>query len=240
MKLFSSVLLCFFSIYCLAQSPLKHSDTIQSPLPYLKNYTLADINIKSKKKKQIIEIGKYKAGKIHTYYGLGGKIIRARFFKFENQYTKTPFLKTLTVFTWSRVRNAKFSIRFFSVNENRSPGSDLINEKIIVTSSKGWGNLEIDVSRYNLLFPKNGIFIAIEGLNLPENEFLDDEKIKGQIIKEKRNLYQPMFGGILGSIDEIDWVFDNGSWKKSSPFPTIRKMEKGMNINLAMKLTLTN
>ena len=54
-----------------------------------------------------------------------------------------------------------FRIRFYELQQDGSPGRDLIQESIIVTPKKGNAWFKIDVSKYKILVPKEGYFVAM-------------------------------------------------------------------------------
>ena len=58
-------------------------------------------------------------------------------------------LKKIKITTRSKVNNAKFKIRIFSVNKEGSPEDDLLYEDIIVTVKKGKRKNIIDISNLN-------------------------------------------------------------------------------------------
>jgi len=62
-----------------------------------------------------------------------------------------------------------FRLRIYSVNpKTGAPDYDLADTLIEINSSKK--KVDIDVSKYNILFPETDFFIAVEWLKIPQNE----------------------------------------------------------------------
>lgn len=60
---------------------------------------------------------------------------------------------------------APFRVRIYSLNDSLDcPGIELLPDIIILKPEEGRGWFDIDLKTYNIRFPKNGIFVAIEGV----------------------------------------------------------------------------
>lgn len=110
----------------------------------------------------------------------------ARYFKYEEEYNKTPFIKKVILLTTSKVKNAKFNLRIYGVSKDGSPGNLIYNENIIGIAKKGNRKTKVDIHNLNIEFPKEGFFLAFEWLLIEENKRLLFIKIK--TIKKKLNL----------------------------------------------------
>lgn len=116
-------------------------------------------------------LGKFNDSDVGFYYAsLNKPEIKARFFPFQPDYSKTPYFKKLKLRVNSDIRNAKFNIRLYSVGENGEPKNPLYEKKIIGTVKKGTKNIEIDLSALEITFPENGLFVSYEWLIIPDNE----------------------------------------------------------------------
>lgn len=95
-----------------------------------------------------------------------------------------------------------FRIRIYQ-NQNGKPGSDLLDESVIVYPKwwKRWK--EIKVGQYNIVVPREGFFVAMEWLNSTENRYTDRTKMKEGIIRTSE-----CNGQVLGMTDE----FKNCRW----------------------------
>ena len=167
----------------------------------------------------------------------------AKFFKYETTYEQTKFVKKIKITTRSKVNNAKFKIRIFSVNKEGSPEDDLLYEDIIVTVKKGKRKNIIDISNFKLVFPKEGLFIAYEVLKIESNkyEFKYTENESKKLVK--KTFYAPDFECNL--VDEQNtYHFRNGKWIKhqrwhSNEVGSLKKFNNKV-FEPAITLTLTN
>ena len=173
-----------------------------------KVFELKEVVIEQPKFKKEIEIGNFNKP---LGYHISGDLewSNAKFFKYETTYEQTKFVKKIKITTRSKVNNAKFKIRIFSVNKEGSPEDDLLYEDIIVTVKKGKRKNIIDISNLKLVFPEEGLFIAYEVLKIESNkyEFKYTENESKKLIKkiyyapdfecnlvEEQNTYHNRFG----------------------------------------------
>ncbi|WP_179354324.1 carboxypeptidase-like regulatory domain-containing protein [Winogradskyella vidalii] len=165
--------------------------------------------------------------------------ILARFFPYEKDYDETRFIKSIKVRTTSDIKNAKFNIRLYAKNENGEPGEFLYNKNIIGIAKKGKRLTEIDLSEYDIYFPEDGLFIAIEWLIIEENKYEFKVKWVDTKKKEKKISYEPAYGVIPSETGENSMIYISGKWRKiwKSKSPEKYKDKYGL---LAMELTLTD
>lgn len=111
---------------------------------------------------------------------------------------------------------APFRIRFYEQQEDGSPGRDLTQESIIVTPKKGNAWFKVDVSKYKILVPKEGYFVAMEWI-FTDKKYYSETIILGNKVKS--------YGQLLGRVfDEKmkpnSWVYRLGTkWEKDDePF----------------------
>lgn len=117
------------------------------------------------------------------------------------------------MYTDSQIDSAIAKMRLYSVDENGLPASDLLQKDIIVKPKKGIYRNVIDVSDYNLIFPKKGLFVAFEKL------FIDKNKVEKTIIDQNTNtvktqkIYYPF---MLYNRIELSGIFTyyGGAWQK--------------------------
>ena len=90
----------------------------------------------SKKLSQKLIIGKFKKSKINNYFGCGIKPwITARFFKYTEEYERTPFFFYIRILTKSDVKNSKFFIKTEKEWENDN-GTKVSNALDLVQAEK--------------------------------------------------------------------------------------------------------
>jgi hypothetical protein len=98
---------------------------------------LDEIIINSKKLAKELTIGEFKKSKINSYFACGIQPwISAKFFEHKEEYEKTPYLKKFRILTNSDIKNSKFKIRLYRVNEKGEPQNYIYNENIIGIAKK--------------------------------------------------------------------------------------------------------
>jgi hypothetical protein len=210
-----------------------------------KVFQLNEVIVENKKNLNLIRVGSFKKGKIKLYYGSGkNPTILAKKIEFSEEVSKHPFLKDINFLSSCRIDKAKIILRFFELDENNMPGSDYLDENIIIEVKKGKNLNKIDLEKYNIKIPKRGIFIAFEWMIINENKYtftytVEEENNK---IKHKDGLtYQPVIGTIPS--ENKTWQFNKGKWFKREKHS--RDNLKNVNYidkfgELAIQLTLTN
>lgn len=175
-------------------------------------YQLGTVEIVRQKNERELEIGDAK--KIHHRQLSGDKPwIYARKFDYEPQYVQTPFIRKIIFFSDSDIKDARLKIRVFDSNDSL-PGADLLPEDLIVTVKKGMRKNEIDISRYKLQFPQNGVVIGLEWMIVPGNRA--DFTYKDTKSKEKVSMesYAPCLV-INYSEKENSYRYSGGKWYRS-------------------------
>ena len=98
----------------------------------------------------------------------------------------------------------------------------------------------IDVSHYNIEFPKSGLVIGLEWLIIEENKYFftyKDTKTKQKVSLEN---YAPSLV-INHSPDEISFTYSKGKWYKHKRHSSNFKKEWNNKVNTpAINLILTN
>ena len=199
-------------------------------------YNLEEIVITKSKGSIEREIGNFKKS-IGSHLSGSVPWIYAKRFEFDGVYKKTPFLKNAIVFTKSKIKNAKFKLRIFSVMENGFPGEDLLKEDIIVVVKSGKIKNVIDLTKFNIIFPDNGIFIAYEWMIIEENKYLYKS-----FSKESSNTYSITYAPavMVHKVETENTVaYREGKWISRKGSSLKENMNKVV-IEPAINLTLTN
>lgn len=131
-------------------------------------YELDEIIVLNKKQTKKTEIGNIKNAIFQSFDN--GPKVEAKFFPYQSAYSKTKFIKEVTIFTDSRIDSATIKIHFYSVDENGAPGKELVNKDFVVTLKKGVLRHKFDVSHYDMVFPEKGLFVAYEKLFIESNK----------------------------------------------------------------------
>ncbi|SDH09166.1 CarboxypepD_reg-like domain-containing protein [Psychroflexus sediminis] len=203
---------------------------------------LDEVILSANKQDLELTIGNFKKSKINHYFACGTTPwITARYFPYQKNYKKTRFLDRIKILTNSDIRDAKFNIRLYSVNEDGEPDKYIYDKNIIGIARKGKKLTEIDLSGLNIEFPDKGFFIAIEWLIIDDNLYEYNYTKQDSNKKLKRISYEPSFGTIPSVTDENSWIYTQGKWrrvwKKNSG--AWDKSENKYSL-LAIELTLTN
>lgn len=153
----------------------------------------------------------------------------ARKFNLDKENLDIKYIKELIYFTKSEVENGIFRARVFEVNEDGMPGEDLIQDEIIVKVKKGKHKTSVDVSKYNLQIPDNGIIICFESLLLEQNVYFQEVYSSNHKNKAKVLNYAPHIGYFYNQgIESYNkragkWIYFNNEYNKKykHPIPAI-------------------
>jgi hypothetical protein len=184
-----------------------------NPTIYLDNEynIIEEVVVRKKLNKSKIKIGSNKKGKIGIVSKMEKKVAQmAKFFPNENN-NKNYFLTSLSFKTTCSDKNRLVNLKIYSVGENNEPNKSLLNENIIIKLKKGINNNKIDLKDYNILFPKDGIFIIIERLLIEQNKVYS---------KSDPNwfYYEPSFSAEKESIYKDTWYLSNDKWTKANNY----------------------
>jgi hypothetical protein len=145
-------------------------------------------------------------------------VIFGRYFAFNENYSKTKYIKNIIIYTRKRLKSYNFNVHVYENDlVNLKPGKELINKNIVVTTKSSFGfgyapNI-IDISQYGLSFPDSGVIIGVEWIFANENKYEEDpnldEKSKLEITKKH---YGPDFM-ITYENKPITWQYFMGYWQ---------------------------
>ena len=132
-------------------------------------YQIENVEITKLKNTKEIEIGVSK--NIHHKY-LSGDMpsIFGKLFIYKPKYSETPYLKKIVFLSDSEKKNAKLKIRIFQLKDSL-PDEDMLYEDVFVTVKKRRKENVVDVSKYKIKMPSNGIIIGLEWLIIEENKY---------------------------------------------------------------------
>jgi hypothetical protein len=176
-------------------------------------YKLEDVVIQTSKQTKEIEIGDSK--KIHHRQLSGDKPwIYGKLFSYETKYSETSFLKSIIFYTDSRKEKAKIKIRVYEVKDS-IPTNDILYEDLIVTVKKGMRKNKIDVSKYKIMFPKNGLIVGLEWLIIDYNKYYF--YYKNEITKLPEKILVSYAPDLVINYSDIEnsYRFSGGKWKKN-------------------------
>ena len=178
-------------------------------------YELKEVVIESRKRTNKIKIGNFKKGDVKVFYGAGIQpTILAKKIEFTSEIANYPYIKEINFLTRCEIKKAKIILRFFEIDSDGKPGKDYLDEVIIIEVKKGKQINIVELDKFNIKIPKEGIYIAFEWMIVEDNKYiykytLEEENNK---IKYKDGVnYQPMIGTIP-SDKSTSWHFSKGSW----------------------------
>ena len=196
---------------------------------------LDEVVLLNKKETKEIEIGKTENSILQTFDN--GPKIEAKFFSYQESYKKTKFIKKVTIQTDSKIVEATIKIHFYAVNEDGSPGEELLTKDFLVTIKQGILKNKINVSNFNLVLPTNGIFVAYEKLMIESNK--QEKQIIDPYTKQKKTkkTYYPL---VLYNYVERDYsyTFFGGKWNKITN--ELNPFDKMMIFGPSINLIVTN
>jgi hypothetical protein len=186
---------------------------------------LDEISVFQRKNRNQIILDEIKNKQVDLYFGtnLNYPWIVAKYFPFNEKFPELKFLKKISLMTGIN-KKANFNIRIYSVDKEGKPFEYLTSENINVTAEKGINKTEIDVSKLNILFPENGLFIAIENIrNINSDEFKNTSLVLGLDLNNK---------------SQKTYLYYKGKWVENIDFESNIK-NKLLNLFKATMIELT-
>ncbi|MBP6557436.1 MAG: carboxypeptidase-like regulatory domain-containing protein [Flavobacterium sp.] len=167
-----------------------------------------------------------------------GPRMDVKYFPYNPKYKKTKYIKKVTLYTDCRIEDATVKIRFYKVDANGFPGEQMLKKDLIVSVKSGTKNNKIDLSDFNLIMPKTGLFVGFEKLMIEKNK--KEKTIINPITKDTQiqRIYYPL---ILYNYVKRDFLFtfSGGKWHKQVMESNGIK-EKVKGYEPAINLILTN
>jgi hypothetical protein len=178
-----------------------------------KEYQLNEVVIISKFETKFKEIGETNSP-IRQAFENGPKI-DTKFFSYSSAYKKTKYIKKIVLLTDSKIDRASIKIHLYKVDNEGFPADELIQKDFIFNIKQGINKHYFDISDYNIIFPKSGLFVGFEKLIISKN------KIEKTILDSNTNIakttitYAPM---ILYNVveKESSFTYYGGQWHKEA------------------------
>ncbi|MFC0605232.1 carboxypeptidase-like regulatory domain-containing protein [Winogradskyella pulchriflava] len=207
---------------------------------------LDEVVISEKFEEEFLEINPIKKNEIVG--GIGGMrehpYIFALYIPFDSLFSKTEYINKAKILLnktsplgGSQSMSSKFRFRMFAVGKDSLPENDLISKNIIVETTKKQRQVDIDLSELNLVFPREGVYVAIEWLYITTNAYKFSYTKKKSRKKYVETRYAPRISWIKrkGTTNNLA-VYSSGTWY-AMPIPSSKKNEY---IVPAITLTLSN
>jgi hypothetical protein len=203
------------------------------PAAYLLNEVIISKSIGTK----TIEIGKAK-NEMYQAFDNGPKI-DTKFFPYLSSYKKSQYLKQVSIYTDSKIDEAVIKIHIYGVDANGFPADELLNKDFIDKVKKGTRINRFDLSKFNLKFPKKGLFVGFEKLMIENNKVektvIDSNTKTNQIQKT----YYPFV--LYNYVErEFLYTFSGGKWSRKTNQDGKESNEKIMINEPVITLILSN
>lgn len=212
----------------------EHAQTVLlSPEEYL----LEEVVIAGQKNTKLLEIGIRKKS-IYQAFDNGPKI-ETKFFPYLQAYTKTKYIKKVRLQTDCRIEDALVKLHFFAVDEKGAPGAELLKKDLLVTVKKGVMYTTVDLSDWNLVMPKNGLFVGFEKLLIERNK---EEKTIVDPNSGTTRIQRKYYPFLLYAYIEtpFQWTYQEGEWQKKVPSDTNDPSATLMILEPSISLILSN
>jgi hypothetical protein len=200
-------------------------------------YSLEEVVISKSIGTKSVEIGKTK-NEMYQAFDNGPKI-DTKFFPYFPSYKKTKYLKQVTIYTDSRIEDAIIKIHFYNVDSNGYPGEELLDKDFVVTVKKGTRVNRFDLTKLNLKFPKNGLFVGFEKLMIEKNK---TEKTITDLNTNIAQIQKTYFPFVLYNYVEREFLytFSGGKWNRQANQDESGSSAKMMINEPAITLILSN
>ncbi|OWP83574.1 hypothetical protein BWK59_09840 [Flavobacterium davisii] len=210
------------------------SSAIQTVQLVSTTYELNEVVVMNKKETKTFELS-FNKGMAQAFEN--GPKIEAVYFPYESKIKKNRYLKKIGLFTESNIETATVKIHFYKVTSSELPGEELLTKDFIIQIKKGSRKSYFDLSDYNLVFPKEGLFVAVERLLIEKNKWIKNSMAIDGTLKTQTVYYPLLFYNFV----EKDFIYTyyGGNWykefKKTTDFTTKNRV-----FEPAISLVLTN
>jgi len=166
--------------------------------------------------------------------------IFVKFFKNDVSNKSIKYIDKVIVFTKSNVAEATFKLRLIKPNEKGEPSVDLITEPIIVHVKRGNKKNTIDLLKYNMKIPKEGVFVGVEWILSHNNQIKSFNFFKGEELVFLDYKYAPDL--VCNKVEESNaYRYIAGEWKRNDEFIKTKELNEEMPIiEPAINLILSN
>lgn len=119
--------------------------------------------------------------------------------KFTSDDSEVKYIKNIIYYTNSKVEKGVFRVRIYTILNNGIPYEDILSDELLVEVKKGKHKTIVDLLKYKIEIPKEGIVVAFESLLIDQNKYMQ----KAMSIKPKKKTEQ------LNYSPHIMYFYDN-------------------------------
>ncbi|MEA3450349.1 MAG: carboxypeptidase-like regulatory domain-containing protein [Bacteroidota bacterium] len=143
--------------------------------------------------------------------------IIGRYFPYKLKNSSFRHIKSVIIYSRDSQKGI-VNIRIYSFDTSKAaPINELVHSNIIFeTKISLFGKakpMEIDLSDYNLIFPKSGVLIGIEWLIIPRNRYKVTTNYTDTKTKKTRIMYAPNLGATINKKNNM-YLYKEGRWIK--------------------------
>ncbi|MFN8209204.1 MAG: carboxypeptidase-like regulatory domain-containing protein [Bacteroidales bacterium] len=163
--------------------------------------------------------------------------VEALYFPSKNDETNPYQIKEV----WLAVTNYKdkpsnFSLHLYYANESHLPEKDLLNESIIVEVKNKRDLIKLNLEKYNLKMPSNGVIVGFELLILDNNKIVSQDKSGREY-----ELYSPYLNFTIEKEEQSFLLYTKGEWIQTiQKIPHFTKKNTFLYYKPAISLVLQN
>ncbi len=167
-----------------------------------------------------------------------------RFFHYDRQIEKHPFIKDVTFRLNARQKAATYAVKIYEADEKGFP-AELLHDELIVGKIENRKKIsKIDLLPYKIIIPKNGIVVVFEWLTIESNyyefEYYSEKDKKVKIGKG----YNPTIRATTTTDKKQSLikyhVITKNNWENITHDFLLEHIEKGAYPLIMCELTLTN
>lgn len=193
-------------------------------------YHIKEVEVRPKKGSKSITMNSLKGRKTNnTLLSNAFPWIVARYFQKRPGHNHYHFVKSAGVLVRNRARSAKFKLRLLDVGEDGKPAADLIENGVLVKIRRGKRVVKVDLEEYGVVFPDNGIFVAVETLMIDDNRNDFTYTEPGRRKKKVISYFEPNFAIFYDDSCYTHMFFSDGWVEQNSKI-----------FDLAVELVLTD
>jgi len=181
----------------------------------------------------------FKESDIKYFFGQGGDWKGVvKYFVCKKEYFDKHYIDNLKFFLESEVNDAEFEIILYDVDYNKYPKNIIESERIIGTCEKGKKYTTIDILRFKIKIPFEGICIGLRWLKMEKNEHKYNSHYRTNTKKRIiQTSIQPNFGTVPSTIMDT-YILKEKKWEKTKKGKSILKKYDNKYPSLAIHLEM--
>jgi hypothetical protein len=173
------------------------------------------------KNKLRITIGKADKSSVNYMMGDNQLFSKAEYIPYKADYPEISFIKSITFLSSSLNGKTRPIILRFYKNDNGKPGAPYGNPGYVVNCKPGKTINKVDVSENGLIFPKEGLFLGFEWVNISFNVVntqkvvsIDGKTLSAEKRRSLNGMLEPDIALEKTDGENNDWSLFSNGWVK--------------------------